>query len=267
MNRWRLLDDEARTAAENMARDEFLLERAEKVGGAPVLRLYSFDPPAISIGYQQDPAEVLDLGALGRDRVDLVRRITGGRALLHDGELTYSVCAPIGKNAFGAGLAETFLAISGALASALRSLGVDAALESGRPGRGAGNVAPCLVSVSRYEVAARGKKIAGSAQRRTRKAFLQHGSILLRPASGRIVEYARGDWRFLEGRVTSVAEERGGALEEREVRSALVEAFATRFSIRWEPVELSHGDAGEIARRERAKRSEFSHITGTEVVG
>lgn len=265
MNRWYLLDDEARTAAENMARDEFLLERAERVGGAPVLRLYSFDPPAVSIGYHQDPAAVLDFGAMRRARVDLVRRITGGRALLHDGELTYAVCAPIGKNAFGAGLAETFLAISSVLTSALRSLGVDAALESGQRGGRPGNVAPCLVSVSRYEVAARGRKIAGSAQRRTRKAFLQHGSILLRPASGRIVEYARGDWSFLGSRVTSVAEQRGGAVREREVRSALVDAFATRFSIRWKPIELSRGDVAEITRRTRVKQSEFTRIAGTEV--
>ncbi len=190
--------------------------------------------------------------------------------MLHDGELTYAVCGPLGKGPFGAGLAETFLAISDALTSALRSLGVDAVLESGRPGGlpgdRAGSAAPCLVSVSRYEIAARGRKIAGSAQRRTRTAFLQHGSILLRPASERIVEYARGDWRFFKGRITNIAGERGGAVDEREVRSALVDAFATRFSVRWQPLELSCGDAEEIARRAREKRSEFSHLTGTEVV-
>jgi lipoate-protein ligase A len=265
MNRWHLLDDEAMTAAENMARDEFLLERAERVGTAPVLRLYSFDPPAVSIGYHQDPAAVLDLGALARRRIDLVRRITGGRALLHEGELTYAVCAPMGTSAFGAGLVDTFLAISGVLVSALRSLGVDATLGSGRRGHRPGNGAPCLVSVSRYEVAVRGRKIAGSAQRRTRKAFLQHGSILLRPASGRIAGYARGDWPSLENRITSVTEERGGAVRESEVRSALIDAFAARFSIRWEPLELSRADAAELGRRTRERQSEFPHCAGTEV--
>lgn len=261
MNRWYLLDDEAGTGAENMARDEFLLERAERAGGAPVLRLYSFAPPAVSVGYHQDPSAVLDLEALRRGRVDLVRRITGGRALLHDGELTYAVIAPTGTEQFGGGLARSFLSISEALTAALRSLGVDAALESGRGGERTGAATPCLVSVSRYEIAVRGRKIAGSAQRRTRNAFLQHGSILLRPASGRIASYARGDWRFLADRITSVAEERGDAIDERAVRAAVRDAFAERFSIHWEPLAFSEGETAEIARRTRRKRAEFTRLT------
>ena len=276
MNSWYLLDDVARTGAENMARDEFLLARAGNGGGMPVLRLYSFDPPAISIGYHQDPAATLDLGALRRDRVDLVRRITGGRALLHDGELTYAVCAPSGDGAFGDGLAETFLAISGVLTAALMELGVEAAMEGHRPPSRAGGsdgpsgdsyAAPCLVSVSRYEIAVGGKKIAGSAQRRTRRAFIQHGSILLRPASGRIVDYMRGDWRMLGERITSVAEERGGAVGERTVRSALIHAFAERFSVSWEELSLTGDDLEEIERRTESKRAEFAPIIGTEVAG
>jgi len=276
MNRWYLLDDEASTAAENMARDEFLLERAGRTGGAPVLRLYSFDPSAVSIGYHQDPAVALDLAALGRDGIDLVRRITGGRALLHDGELTYAVCAPVGMSAFGAGLAGTFLAISNALTAALRALGVDAAVVGGRPAPCIGGHAgptgdafaqPCLVSVSRYEITAGGRKIAGSAQRRTRGAFLQHGSILLRPASGRIVEYAGGDWPFLGSRITSIAEERGGAVDEGEVRSALRNAFAAQFSVRWEALVFTREESEELARRARAKRTEFRRIMAAGVGG
>lgn len=297
MEEWYLLDDGANPAADNMARDEFLLERAEKVGGEPVLHLYSFFPPAISIGFHQDPAAVLDLGRLRGSGIDLVRRVTGGRALLHDGELTYAVAAPLGSGVFDGGLGVTFLMISEALEAALRDIGVDARLLGSRRrtggGEGAGRwkisarrahhrgristaetgsggegpTSPCLASVSRYEIAVRGRKIAGSAQRRTRRAFLQHGSILLRPASGRIAEYARGDWRFLEGRITSVAGERGGAVNEDEVRTALKSAFSRRFSVRWKTISFSPEESREIERRARIKRDEFTRIMHAEVGG
>ena len=116
---WFLIDDEPASGARNMAVDEFLLKRAEKKGGAPVLRLYSFSPPAITIGYHQDAERVIDMSAASADGLDVVRRITGGRALLHDGELTYSVTAPLGPP-FGQGLADTFLLIAGVIVSALR---------------------------------------------------------------------------------------------------------------------------------------------------
>lgn len=295
MEEWYLLDDGANPAADNMARDEFLLERAEKVGGAPVLRLYSFCPPAISIGFHQDPAAVLDLGSLRGSGIDLVRRITGGRALLHDGELTYAVAAPLGSGGFDGELGVTFLMISEALEAALRDIGVDARIVGsrrtggdGEAGRrhvsarrprherissaesgsdGEGQASPCLASISRYEIAVRGRKIAGSAQRRTRRAFLQHGSILLRPASGRIAEYVRGDWRFLEGRITSVAGERGGVVDEDEVRTALTGAFSRRFSVRWKTLSLSPEESREVERRARIKRDELTPFVHTEVGG
>ncbi len=297
MEEWYLLDDGANPAADNMARDEFLLERAGKAGGAPVLRLYSFCPPAISIGFHQDPAAVLDLGRLRGSGIDLVRRITGGRALLHDGELTYAVAAPLVSGVFDGGLSATFLMISQALEAALRDIGVDARLsgrrraasggaEAGRQrilaGRarrrcrvpvaetgsdGVEPASPCLASVSRYEIAVRGRKIAGSAQRRTRSAFLQHGSILLRPASGRIAEYVGGNWRFLEGRITSIAGERGGAVDEEEVRAALKRAFSRRFSVRWRALHLSPEEWREIERRARMKRDEFALFVHAEVGG
>jgi len=121
MDRWLFLDSGPAPGAENMALDELLLERAERDRGAPVLRLYSFDPPAITIGAHQDPLEILDLEAVRSDGLDCVRRITGGRALLHEGELTYCVVAPAGAAGFGNGRAETFMRISSALRAALRS--------------------------------------------------------------------------------------------------------------------------------------------------
>ena len=82
MKRWYFLDDAASTGAANMAVDEYLLDQSGKWEGSPVLRLYSFDPPAITTGFHQDPHKVIDIEAARRDGIDVVKRITGGRALL-----------------------------------------------------------------------------------------------------------------------------------------------------------------------------------------
>jgi lipoate-protein ligase A len=192
------------------------------------------------------------------DAVDVARRVTGGRALLHDGELTYCVVAPNAAIRGEARASGIFLGISRALSAALRSIGVDAEVARGaRGGRPAGAAAPCLLSTTRYELAARGRKIAGSAQRTMRDAFLQHGSILLTPGSARIARYARGPQCSLAGRITSVSEELGREIPARELRSAVWDAFAETFRIDWAPFALSPGDEGEVRRMALAKGREF----------
>jgi len=265
MNRWTLFDDEAMSGAENMARDEFLLARLESGGGAPAFRLYSFSPPALTLGFHQDPARVLDLDAVREDGVDLVRRITGGRALLHDGELTYCIAWPLGDGGLGGGLQETFIRISQAIVDALVALGVDAELASGRSyGREPGMVSPCLVSTSRHEVAIGGRKIVGSAQRRTKKAVLQHGSILLTDASTRIARYLEGDWEGLEAAVTNVSAETGKAADAGRLRRELVRAFGRRFDVDWTAGSLREAEEREIARLADLKRGEFRIPAGGE---
>ncbi len=266
MERWFLFDDNPASGAENMARDEFLLERVAGEEHTPVLRLYSFQPPAITIGYHQDPLAILDIDALRRDRIELVRRITGGRALLHDNELTYCVAARVDSRSCGTGLRDTFLRISEALTMALRSLDVNAHISNGCTGHSRQELRPpCLASVSRYEITVRGKKIVGSAQRRMGSVFLQHGSILLGPGSLRIVKYLGGMWDSMDDRITSIAEELEREVDAQEVRSSLVEAFSVRFGITLQPTRFSVSEEEEIELRSIEKRRELSHIKGMEV--
>jgi lipoate-protein ligase A len=265
MDRWLLLDDVPAPGAENMARDELLFERAAR-GGSPILRLYSFEPAAITIGYHQDPDRILDLGAMRADHIDFVRRVTGGRALLHDGELTYCIAAPVGAMHADTRPGDAYLGISEALCAALRSIGVDASVSRGREhDRATGMIPPCLCSVSRHELTARGRKIAGSARRTTAAAFLQHGSILLRPGSARIAKYVRGSWDMIEHGITSVADELEGAIDPEALRSALVKSFSDRFGVEWSPFCLSGNDEDEVRRRALAKRGEASGISVREV--
>ncbi len=257
MARWLLIDDEPASGARNMAVDEFLLNRAESEGGAPVLRLYSFSPPALTLGYHQDAARAIDLAAAAADGLDVVRRITGGRALLHDGELTYSVTAPVGPP-FGQGLADTFLAIAGVIVSALRSTGIDAQLGSAKHVSVESSMSsPCLVSTSRHEITAGGKKISGSAQRRTGSAFIQHGSILLRGGSEGIERYLQGGWKGLAAMITTVEAETGAAANDRKLRDRIIGLFGERFGGSPEEFVLDPADLAGIEGAEAAKKTEF----------
>jgi len=118
--------------------------------------------------------------------------------------------------------------------------------------------------VTRYELAVQGKKIAGSAQRKTSGAFLQHGSILLRPGSERIVRYLRGPATSIDDRVTTLSRETGGGAGERELRAAIVDAFTERFSAAWEPLRFSRADENELRSRAAAKRRESAEFRALE---
>jgi len=152
-----------------MAADAALLDAAQR-SGAHFLRLYRWDPPTLSIGRNQS------LEGLACDSVPIVRRPTGGQAVWHEHEVTYAVAAPIAT--FGS-LRGAYRAIHGWLASALRSLGVDASLAIPPAVRPSGRPAACFAASAGGEILVNQRKLVGSAQVRQRDAFLQHGSILL----------------------------------------------------------------------------------------
>ncbi|MFH0918738.1 MAG: biotin/lipoate A/B protein ligase family protein [Fibrobacterota bacterium] len=178
MPSFHFLDHGVHAAAFNMARDEFLFRHASGAW----LCVYGWEPAAISLGYGQAAEKELDLAAVRRSGLDVVRRITGGRAVLHDLEITYSLAADTG-DIFGPDLHATYHAIALALQRTLVHLGVMAELEKGsaRDSRAkAGASAPCFASTARHELKVNGKKIIGSAQRREKGRFLQHGSLIIR---------------------------------------------------------------------------------------
>ncbi|MDP2689131.1 MAG: biotin/lipoate A/B protein ligase family protein [Deltaproteobacteria bacterium] len=176
MNKWRLIIDRDLPGAENMARDESLLRAGEDgSGGGPVLRLYGWSEPTISIGYAQDASAFRGKG------LPVVRRVTGGRAVIHGDEITYSITAACSEPVFSGGINGAYSVISRCIVAALDDMGIEAALARGqRRGGCAGRKDACFHTPSRYEVLAGGKKLAGSSQRRFKRAFLQHGSILFR---------------------------------------------------------------------------------------
>ncbi len=178
MTRLRVIQDGPATGAVNMDRDASLLAE-HKPGDDPVLRLYRWEPAAVTVGYNQDFSD-FDETAIRAAGYDLVRRPTGGRAILHADELTYAVIGSSPGPVFGATLHETYMKINGALLAFLADLGITADISTGES-RDEARGLVCFRSAGRHEISVDGRKIIGSAQRRTSGKFLQHGSILAGP--------------------------------------------------------------------------------------
>ena len=173
--RWRLLDTPPAPGAWNMAVDEALADSVRQ-GGPPVLRVYRWSPPCLSLGRNQ-PSDGYDRDEIRRRGIDVVRRPTGGRAVLHHRELTYSVAAR--EDALGT-LRQAYTRINRALVAGLRRLGVDARLQpAGAQRAPLPSLAPCFEQPVEGEVTAGGRKLVGSAQRREGGVMLQHGSLPL----------------------------------------------------------------------------------------
>ena len=162
-----------------MAHDEAISEAVRQKASPPTLRIYRWDRPSVSIGYFQKVSEI-DLDYCKERDYPVVRRLTGGRAILHDDELTYSFSSSRDDPLFKGTLHHDYTLISKALVEGLRYLGVEAAI-SFRKKRPADSRSPaCFQSVSFGEITVAGKKIIGSAQKRYKDGFLQHGSVMLR---------------------------------------------------------------------------------------
>jgi lipoate-protein ligase A len=176
---WRLLiEDSPRSGAANMAVDEAIAEAAATGAVPPTLRFYRWSSPTVSLGRHQKLADVDETQIVARS-YDLVRRATGGRAILHVDELTYSVSGPTEDPHMAGGVMDAYLRFSNALLSGLSTLGLRAEKAGGRTRAGRDLSAACFEMPSAYEITAGGRKLMGSAQSRRKGYVLQHGSLPL----------------------------------------------------------------------------------------
>lgn len=266
---WRLILHGAQDGATNMAIDEAILSAVVEGSSPPTLRFYAWSPPCLSLGRNQPFAEV-DLAACQVQGVDVVRRPTGGRAILHTDELTYSLALLQSDPRATGDVVDSYRRLSEGLMAGLWPLGVDAAQATGQRDGVLPPTPVCFEMPSKYEIAVEGRKLVGSAQWRAKGGVLQHGSLPLHGDLGRIVGVLRFDngerpaqRSLVRARALTLAEALGRIVTFEEAAQAMAEGFARALQVDWNLDDLTDSERAKAAelRRERYGSEEWTaHI-------
>jgi lipoate-protein ligase A len=267
---WRLIKTPPAPGAWNMAIDEAILQAVGNDDFLPTLRLYSWDPACLSLGYAQPIGDV-DIKGLQHRNWDIVRRLTGGRAILHTDELTYAVIGPKDDHHLTGGVLESYRRLSKALMAALLNLGltVEALPQPQIPGKNSRKKEPvCFEVPSNYEITTNGKKLVGSAQARKRDGVLQHGSLPLFGDLTRITQVLSfpsenqrkiASDRLLQ-RATTIESVLKRIISWEEAAESLIEAFKDTLQLKFELTELT---SQEIENAEMLMKEKYAHPSWT----
>ena len=264
MDIWRLLVTPPTHGAWNMAVDESILEAVGSSSSLPTLRLYAWEPACLSLGYAQ-PLSDVDIPRLHARGWEMVRRPTGGRAVLHTDEITYSVIAPLSEPRVAGTVLESYRRLAQALVQALTllSLPVQVNENTSTPPATAPNPV-CFEVPSTYEITVGGKKLIGSAQARRKEGVLQHGSLPLVGDLTRIIqvmsfpdEASRNRAAaHLLGKATTVETALGCRVSWDEAARAFISAFKSVLALDLQSADMT---ADEIKRAEELVRVKYGH--------
>lgn len=266
---WRLLISGSATGAVNMAIDQAIMEAVAKGRAAPTLRFYAWDPPCLSLGYTQ-PIDDIDAERLAARGWDVVRRMTGGRAILHTDELTYSVTVCADNPIVAGDIVSSYRRISAAFVEGLRRLGARPEADKRIDGHNAAKGPVCFEVPSHYEITLDGKKLVGSAQVSKFGAVLQHGTLPLTGDIARICdalvfadETARAGARArVYERATTLESALGRAVSWEEAANVVAAAFADTFGVQFEMV--STPTPAETARAAELAVEQYATATWNE---
>lgn len=258
MVKWRFLDTGKGSAFFNMALDEAILNAVGKDASPPTFRLYEWNPSAVTFGYFQDIKRLINIERCKVDGVDITRRLTGGRAVFHKNEITYSVVSSTGDPCFGGNNIDTYQSINKVLVESFNLLGINARINRGGIGKGIPSanrrLLPCFLTTSKFEITLDGKKLVGSAQRRLNGLFLQQGSILIEPGYERITEYLKGNIsvaeykkRLSEGTV-DLKSKLNGTFSVSSLKASLFDTFKKMVGLKCEFEDATHEELKHTER-------------------
>jgi lipoyl(octanoyl) transferase len=268
MDTWRLLITPPARGAWNMALDESILEHIGRGDSLPTLRLYAWEPPCLSLGHAQPFADA-DRTRLKERGWDIVRRLTGGRAILHTDEITYSVIAPNDEPRVAGTVLESYNRLARALFLAVKELELPVEIKEGKVDNPSMPNPVCFEVPSTYEITVNGKKLIGSAQARKKEGVLQHGSLPLVGDLTRICqalvfenESAResASIRLLE-RATTVESALGRQVSWETAAQAFIHAFESQLGLSLMMGELSES---ESKRTDELVKEKYAHPSWTE---
>ena len=260
--KWRVINSGIARAAENMAVDEAMLHAHAAGDVPPTIRFYGWQPAAMSIGYFQKASAEVDVEKCRSEGIDVVRRLTGGRAVLHDEEFTYSVVVREDYPLLPATITASYRYLSEGLLTGLQSLGIDAHMNIPTAAYGQSkhhsSSAACFDAPSHYEITVQGRKLVGSAQVRKEGVVLQHGSILLTFNPAKVAslfnlpstEKKQQLAQILGKRAVSIKEALGKEVAWEDLCQAMTAGFAQTLGAQVETGQLS--DKEEAAANELA---------------
>jgi lipoate-protein ligase A len=251
-----------------MALDESILEHIGRGESIPTLRLYAWEPACLSLGHAQPFADV-DIARLKQHGWEVVRRVTGGRAILHTDELTYSVIAPNDEPRISGTVLESYNRLAQALLLAVKGLDLPVEMKEGKAENGSTANPVCFEVPSTYEITVDGKKLIGSAQARKREGVLQHGSLPLTGDLTRICQALRFEnesARILAAqrlltRAATVESALGRVVPWETAAQAFIHAFEAQLGLSLQKGELS---PSESKRTDELVKDKYDHPSWTE---
>ncbi|MED3553801.1 biotin/lipoate A/B protein ligase family protein [Cytobacillus praedii] len=270
---WRFIDSGAGSPSFNMALDEALLDWNSEGKIPPVIRFYGWDPATLSIGYFQKVEKEINMEQVKAHGLGFVRRPTGGRGVLHEHELTYSVIVSEEHPDMPKTVTEAYRVISEGILKGFHHLGMDAYFAVPRTAEERDSLknprsAVCFDAPSWYELVVEGRKVAGSAQTRQKGVILQHGSILLdldedklfslfKYPSDRVKERMQKAFKNKAVAINEISKER---ITLEQAKEAFMKGFAEGLNIELEPYELSAEELAYVNKiaKERYEQDEWN---------
>ena len=259
----RLINTDYNSASTNMAIDEALLTSNE-----PVIRFYRWNPPALSLGYFQNIKDI-NIPYCKSQNIDIVRRITGGKTVLHDKELTYSII--IDETLMPKSIIDSYKLISKGILSALKQLNLNPEMNETVTSKQSSAI--CFNEPSYYEITVNNKKIVGSAQTRKNKKLLQHGSILIDLDYNKLVstfniKNKEETIKKTKERVTSINNELKKEISYNILKNALIKGFQDNLKIKLEEDQLTKEELALANKLEKEKYStkQWNVRTSTETI-
>ncbi len=262
MKQWRLIvDTEPCSGSWNMAVDEYLFRSLENEPGT-YLRFYSWARPTVSLGYSQNVDRVLNTAYCRREGIDIVRRITGGKLVLHDREVTYSFSSS-DTGTFGTTLTESYRMISSGLMRGLEKMGLRPCLADAPPQAYVRGDLPCFSYPARDEIEVEGRKIVGSAQKRVGGRFLQHGSIPLQEDDERLRHISLLDGSGEHIRMISLSQALGEQVDFSWAVDRFAAGMAEFFGAGLRPMTFSDEAKASVTRLQKDRHENPDWILGT----
>lgn len=248
MQKWRVIKNNTYSGAMNMAIDEAIMISYKEGKSKPTLRFYTWEPACLTIGYFQKLEKEIDLDKCRELGIDYVRRATGGRAVLHEDELTYSIIVGEDNKLIDSSINESYKFISQGIVKGLEIEGLEVdELSKGERITREKLSAACFNTHASYEITINNKKVVGSAQHRRDGVILQHGSIvidfdvdklfeMIKTKTPELKERAK---RFTTSKASGIKIETGKSIDMKSLEESIIKGFEYVFGVKFEESELS----------------------------